>query len=139
MAAQELPATRYAIAPDGASIAYHVVGGGALDLVWMPSGSFPFDLLWDEPGFAHLVRRLASFARTIWMSPRGLGASGGNSYDTYRDAGILEGDMLAVIDDAKCEQVCVVGPGVGGHYGISLARSHPSRVSRLVLHYQSRP
>lgn len=140
----ERPETHYAIAPDGASLAYHVVGDGPLDVVWMPSGSFPFDLLWDEPGFAHLVRRLAAFSRTIWMNPRGLGASGGNSFDTYRTPGVLEGDMVAILDDAKCEDVCVIGPGVGGHYGITLARTHPDRVSRLVLlnsfaHYVREP
>jgi class 3 adenylate cyclase len=99
----------------------------------MPSGSFPFDLLWDEPGFAHLVRRLAAFGRTIWINPRGLGASGGNPFDTYRDPAILDGDMLAVLDDSKCEQVCVIGPGVGGHYAIRLARFYPERVSHVVL------
>jgi class 3 adenylate cyclase len=129
----ERPATHYAVAPDGASLAYHVVGDGPLDVVWMPSGSFPFDLLWDEPGFAHLVRRLAAFSRTIWVTPRGFGASGGDPHDTYRDRAVLEGDLLAVIDDAKCEQACVVGPGVGGHYAISLALAHPDRVTHLVL------
>jgi class 3 adenylate cyclase len=129
----ERPATSYAIAPDGASLAYHVVGEGPCDVVWMPSGSFPFDLLWDEPGFAHLVRRLAAFSRTIWMNPRGFGASGGNPFDTYRDPTILDGDMLAVLDSAKCDQVCVVGPGVGGHYAIRLAHFFPDRVSHVVL------
>jgi class 3 adenylate cyclase len=129
----DAPATNYATAPDGTSLAYHVVGDGPLDLVWMPSGSFPFDLLWDEPGFAHLVRRLGAFSRTIWMNMRGLGPSGGDPLDPYRDPVVLDADMLAVLDDNKCEQVCAIGPGVGGHNALRLAYAHPDRVSHLVL------
>lgn len=71
----ERPAPAIAKAPDGVSIAYNVTGNGPLDVVWLPEGPYPFDLLWDEPGFAHLVNRLGAFSRTIWAGMRGFGAS----------------------------------------------------------------
>lgn len=59
------PETGYATAPDGVSLAYHVLGNGQLDVVWTPVVSFPFDLLWEEPSFAHFARRVARFSRSI--------------------------------------------------------------------------
>jgi class 3 adenylate cyclase len=128
----ERPETRYVNAPDGVSLAYHVVGEGPLDQVWWTGGPHDFDLLWDEPSFVHLVRRLAGFSRTIWFTSRGYGASGG-----YWPERLAEGkgdqDFSAVIDVCQCEKVALVGPSGSGMSAITYAHSHPDRVRSLVL------
>ena len=74
----ERPATRYAKAPDGVSIAYQVTGDGPVDVLFAASHGVPIDLLWEEPSFVRFAKRLGGFSRTIWYEPRGLGASGGD-------------------------------------------------------------
>jgi hypothetical protein len=56
------PETRYAKSGD-VNIAYKVVGDGPLDLVLVPGFVSHLDLDWEEPSYAHFLRRLASFSR----------------------------------------------------------------------------
>jgi class 3 adenylate cyclase/pimeloyl-ACP methyl ester carboxylesterase len=114
------------------SLAYHVLGNGRLDVLWTPVVSFPFDLLWEEPSFAHFARRVARFSRSIWSTPRGLGGSGGEWVDLFEDS-TLDGDFSSVLDQAGCERAVVVGFGVAGSFAIRYAHSHPERVHSLVL------
>ena len=55
-------------------IAYQVLGDGP-DLLFVPNGTFPIDLLWDEPAVAGPLRRLASFSRLILTDILGAGSS----------------------------------------------------------------
>ena len=124
--------TRYATAPDGVSLGYHVLGDGPLDVLWTPVVSFPFDLLWDEPSFAHFARRVARFSRSIWCSARGFGGSGGNWSDLF-DGNVVSDDFSTVLDDAECASAVLVGFGVAGPPAIRYAHAHPERVRALVL------
>jgi pimeloyl-ACP methyl ester carboxylesterase len=130
----EQPETRYVNTPDGVSLAYQVFGDGPLDLLWVPPGAFSYDLLWDEPSFAHLARRLAGFSRNIWFTPRGIGGSGGRRSELSADAeDTTPDDLSMVIDDCQCEKVTLVGPGATGARVIRFAHAHPERVASLVL------
>jgi class 3 adenylate cyclase/pimeloyl-ACP methyl ester carboxylesterase len=129
---EERPRTRYVITPDGVSLAYQVLGEGPLDLLWGTAGAYAYDLLWDEPSFAHLARRLAGFSRSIWLTPRGMGASGGHWSELYAEEKLGD-DFLAVIDDCQCDRVTVVGPGPSGPRAIRYAHAHPERVRSLIL------
>lgn len=42
-------------------------------------------------------------------------------------------DLVALLDEAGCERVVVVGHSMGGFVAVALAATHPDRVSRLVL------
>jgi len=139
----ERPITRYATAPDGVSLAYQVFGDGPVDLLWIPNVSYPIDLLWDDPGFAHFARRLRGFSHAVWVEGRGLGASGGDLLDAL-DPEIMNGDLIAVLDAARCERVAVVGSGISGLFAMNFALAHPTRVANLVLieafaHYMREP
>jgi len=79
----ERPVTRYATTPDGVSIAYQVTGDGPLDLVFLSAYTIPIDLLWEEPSFVRVAKRLGGFSRTVWCDARGHGASGGNLEDHF--------------------------------------------------------
>jgi pimeloyl-ACP methyl ester carboxylesterase len=126
------PVTRYAIAPDGVSIAYQVTGDGPLDVVWMSALSYPIDLLWEEPGFAHAVKRLRGFSRTVWYEGRGWGASGGSYLDRVIEE-VAAGDLTAVLEGTEAEQVVLVGWSLTGTWAVSYAAAHPERVKALVL------
>jgi pimeloyl-ACP methyl ester carboxylesterase len=54
-------------------IAYQVVGQGLLDLVFAQPGLSNLEVHWEEPGFSHLLHRLASFTRLILLDRRGCG------------------------------------------------------------------
>jgi class 3 adenylate cyclase len=68
------PETLYAKDGDSHHLAYQVVGDG-LDLLFVPTATFPIDLLWDEPTVAGHLRRLASFSRLILTDLLGTGSS----------------------------------------------------------------
>jgi len=125
----ERPVTSYATAPDGVSISYQVNGDGPPDLVFSPTSGFLIDLYWDEPGFVRFARRLGKFSRAVWWEGRGNGASGGNISDRVVEE-IVDGDLTAVLDAARCERVVLVGDGPDI---IRYAVTHPERVSALVL------
>jgi class 3 adenylate cyclase/pimeloyl-ACP methyl ester carboxylesterase len=140
---EERPHTRYVNTPDGVSLAYQVQGDGPLNLLWGQAGAFPYDLLWDEPSFAHLARRLAGFSRTIWFTPRGFGASGGHVPEVNIEESVTD-DLTVVLDDCQCESVTLVGPGSSGPRMIRYAHAHPERIRSLVLidtfaHYVREP
>jgi class 3 adenylate cyclase len=128
----ERPVVRYAKAPDGVSLAYHVTGEGPPDILFIPRGAIPIDLMWDEPGFVRFAKRLGRFSRTIWCDPRGVGASGGNVSETLVGE-VSNADFAAVLDAAGCETAVHVTAGVGGAALINFATQHPKRVQALVL------
>ena len=137
------PQTHYARSSDGINLAYHVSGGGPVDLVFLPNHAIPFDLAWDEPGFVHFAGRLARFSRTIWVEVRGIGASGGSYLDTAVDE-VADADLTAVLDAAGCDRPVLVGLSHGGPLVIRYCANHPDRVSALVLintyaHYVREP
>jgi class 3 adenylate cyclase len=128
----EQPVTRYAKAPDGVSLAYQVTGDGPLDLVFIPGLAYPIDLLREDPAFAHFAKRLRGFSRTMWYEGRGVGASGGNFLDLYVE-GIVDADLMAVLDAVGGGPVVLVASGLGGPFAISYAAIHLERVTALVL------
>ena len=69
-----IPDTVYARDGD-VHVAYQVVGDGGPDLLFVPTATFPIDLLWDEPTVAGHLRRLASFSRLILTDLLGVGSS----------------------------------------------------------------
>ena len=67
-------ATRYTKSA-GVNIAYQVVGEGSLDLVFVPGWVSHLEYAWEEPAFARVLQRLASFSRLILLDRRGTGLS----------------------------------------------------------------
>jgi pimeloyl-ACP methyl ester carboxylesterase/class 3 adenylate cyclase len=127
-----VPDTRYAKAPDGTSIAYQVVGEGPIDLVYA-SGIFSnVDLMWDQPAWAHLLERLASFSRLIVFDLRGVGLSDRGpeppAIELQRD------DIAAVMDAVSSEKAIVFGGARASAMAMLFAATHPQRTSALVLY-----
>ena len=57
------------------NIAYQVVGGGPIDLVFVMGWVSHLEYFWAEPSFARFLNRLASFSRLILIDKRGTGLS----------------------------------------------------------------
>jgi class 3 adenylate cyclase len=123
------PQTRYA--KSGAvHIAYQVVGGGGIDLVYVPGWISHLEYAWEEPSYARFLNRLASFSRLIMFDKRGTGMSD-------RDAGLptLEermDDVRAVMDAVGSERAAIFGTSEGGNMSVLFAATYPERTIALV-------
>ncbi len=127
----DLPKTQYTKTPDGTHIAYQVVGTGPLDLVYVPSWVSHVEWAWEDPTYAHFLRRLGSFSRLIWFDKRGTGLS-----DRATTLPILEeqmDDVTAVMDAVGSTQAALFGHGDGGALCAVQAASHPERVRALIV------
>jgi class 3 adenylate cyclase len=93
--------------------------------------SFPIDLMWEESRLVRFLDRLSSFSRHVWFDPRGCGASDWIPRTEGRLPESVVDDMVAVLDDARCERVVVVGLAVP--VGLLFAATHPERTKALVL------
>jgi class 3 adenylate cyclase len=126
-----MPKTRYARNGD-ARIAYQVIGEGPFDLIAVPGFVSNVEYLWEIPGVAAVIERLASYARLITWDKRGTGLS-----DPLLHLPPLEermDDMLAVLDAAGSEQAALFGVSEGGPLSILFTATYPQRVSALVTY-----
>jgi len=126
-----LPQTLYAKSGD-VHVAYQVFGGGGPDLVLVPGWASHIEYAWEDPAFAHFLRRLASFCRVTWFDKRGTGLSD-------RDIGMptLEqrmDDVRAVMDTAGIRRAAILGVSEGGSMCALFAATYPERVSALILY-----
>jgi pimeloyl-ACP methyl ester carboxylesterase/DNA-binding CsgD family transcriptional regulator len=124
--------TRYARTAD-ARIAYRVVGQGSLDIVLVPGFLSNLDVLWEQPGYARLVKRLCAFARVIAFDRRGTGLSDRGPAHARPDIAAGTDDILAVMDAAGCGRAVLVGESDGAALSILFALQQRHRVRALVL------
>ena len=125
------PQTRYARSGE-VSIAYQVVGDGAVDLVLNHGWVSNIDLQWDEPHLSSFLKRLASFTRLITFDKRGTGLSDRVAINELPTLEQRMDDLRAVMDAAGSEQAALFGTSEGGAMCLLFAATHPERV-RAVL------
>ncbi len=128
----DVPDTRYAVRPDGVSIAYQVIGEGPVDLICVPGFISHLDLQWTDPGYTRFLARLSSFARVIVFDKPGTGVS-----DPIDHVPTLEErvqDLRIVLDAAGVAQAIVMGFSESGPTCVLFAASDPSRVRSLILY-----
>jgi class 3 adenylate cyclase len=114
-------------------IAYQVVGNHGPDLLFVPTGMFPIDLLWDEPTVAGYLNRLASFSRLILTDLVGAGSSDSIPMTERPPLQSWTDGLIAVLDAVESESVSVFTMSGAGLAAMQLAASHPRRVRSLVL------
>ncbi|OBA88288.1 cyclase [Mycobacteriaceae bacterium 1482268.1] len=125
------PETLYAKSGD-AHLAYQVVGEGP-DLLFVPTATFPIDLLWDDPTVAGHLRRLASFSRLILTDLLGTGSSDAVPIHDRPAMQSWTDGLIAVLDAAASECVSVFTMSESGLPVMVLTASHPDRVRSLVM------
>ena len=126
------PETRYARDGD-AHLAYQVVGDGGPDLLFVPTATFPIDLLWDEPTVAGHLHRLASFSRLILTDLLGVGSSDAVPINDRPAMQSWTDGLVAVLDAVGSECASIFAMGESALPVMLLTASHPHRVRSLVL------
>ena len=126
------PETRYARDGD-AHLAYQIVGDGRPDLLFVPTATFPIDLLWDEPTVAGHLQRLASFSRLILTDLLGVGSSDAVPINDRPAMQSWTDGLVAVLDAVGSECVSIFAMGESALPAMLLTASQPHRVRLLVL------
>ena len=124
------PETRYTTS-GGVSIAYQVLGEGALDLVVVPGWVSNLETTWEDPDRENFYRRLARFSRLILFDKRGTGVS-----DRVAELPSLEvrmDDVRAVLDAVGSRRAALFGWSEGGPMCALFAATYPHRTSALIM------
>ena len=128
----ETPETRYAARSDDVSIAYQVLGEGAVNLVFCAGFVSHLDLQWTNPGITHFFRRLSSFSRLALYDKAGTGVS-----DPITHVPTLEervDEIRTVMNAAGMESAAVFGESEGGPAAALFAATYPQRTTALILY-----
>jgi class 3 adenylate cyclase len=124
--------TRYARGEEG-YVAYQVFGSGPPDLLFITNWMTNVDVMWEEPGLARYLHRLASFARVVCYDKRGSGVSDPVPLTALPTIEQWVDDARAALDAAGVERAALLGDTEGGPMAMVFAASHPERVSALIL------
>lgn len=123
------PATSYAHR-NGASIAYQAFGDGP-PLLMLPTAPSHLDLIWIDPGYTQVLRRVGAFAHTVIFDPRGVGLSDPLDHVPTVEEGA--DDLEAVMDAARVERTVLFAMGTTYPAAAMFAARAPERVAGLVL------
>jgi pimeloyl-ACP methyl ester carboxylesterase len=126
------PETRYARSGD-VNIAYQVVGDGPRDLVFVPGWVSHIEYMWEEPGFAAFLRRLASFSRLILFDKRGTGLSDRVPNTELPTLEQRMDDVRAVMDAVGSERAALMGISEGGPMCLLFGATYPDRTTALIM------
>ena len=125
------PQTRYARSGE-VNIAYQVLGGGPLDLVFVMGFVSNLDEAWTEPSWARFLGRLASFSRLIMFDKRGTGLSDRVHESQLPTLEQRMDDVRAVMDAVGSERAALFGISEGGPMCILFAATYPQRTRALM-------
>lgn len=124
--------TKYARSSN-VSLAYQVIGEEPIDLVYLAGWVTNIEAMWEDPGYARFLRRLASFSRLIIYDKRGVGLSDPVPANELAEMGARIEDPLSVMDAVGSSKATLFGHSEGGATGIRLAARYPERVDRLIV------
>ena len=127
-----MPATKYALSGD-INIAYQVIGQGPRDLVYVPGWVSNIEVMWEDPGLARFLNRLASFSRLIVFDKRGTGLSDPVEVEALPSLEVRMDDLRAVMDAAGSERATLLGHSEGGNMCVLFAATYPERTEGLAL------
>ncbi|MDX1429273.1 MAG: alpha/beta fold hydrolase, partial [Rhodothermales bacterium] len=127
------PETRYAKTADGIHVAYQVLGGGPVDVVFVMGWTSNIEAMWEEPNLRGFLTRLSSFSRLILFDKRGVGLSDRVPEDRLPSLETRMDDVRAVMDTAGSERAIVFGVSEGGPMSLLFAATYPERTIGLIL------
>jgi class 3 adenylate cyclase len=128
------PETRFARAADGVHVAYHVIGDGPVDLIWVMGWASNIEVMWEEPNLARFLNSLSTFTRLITFDKRGVGLSDRVSPERLPSLETRMDDVRAVMDAAGSERAIVFGVSEGGPMACLFAATYPERTIALMLY-----
>lgn len=113
------------------NIAYHTVGDGPVDLVYVQGAWSHLEVDWELPAFRRFCELLGDFARVILFDKRGMGMSdrvpGATPLDVRMD------DIRAVMDATGSVSAALLGASEGGPLSLLFAATYPERTNALIL------
>ena len=124
--------TRYAWNGEIA-LAYQMVGGGPLDVLYLQGDISNVEVNWEHPGLARFLRELARLSRVIVSDRRGLGCSERFTPADTPPIETLIDDILAVLDAAGSEHPVLLATGNCGFVACPFAATRPDRLAGLIL------
>jgi class 3 adenylate cyclase len=125
----QTPETRYAVTDDGVHIAYHTVGDGPVDLLYLHTFQGGLEMLWEEPRIRSISERFGSFARVIRHDMRGTGLS--DRHTALPDLETQGRDIDAVLDAVGSYAVVIFTPS--NPVGPFFAATRPARTRALIF------
>lgn len=92
------------------------------------------EVMWEEPAWAALFRRLAEFSRLVLFDRRGCGVSdrGGTTVTPTLEERME--DVVAVLDAVESERAALFGFSEGGTVAALFAATYPERTSGVILY-----
>jgi class 3 adenylate cyclase/pimeloyl-ACP methyl ester carboxylesterase len=126
----QIPPRTHYLHRDGPSLAYQVFGDGP-PLVVAPSVPSHLDLMWVDPSYSQVLRRLGSFARVLLFDPRGAGLS--DPVDHVPTLEEAADDIEAVMDAAGLGRAVIWATVSTCPSAALFAARAPDRVQGLVL------
>ena len=112
-------------------VAYHVVGDGPIDIVYVQGAWSHLEVQWELPAYRRFCELLGEFARVILFDKSGMGMSdrvpGATPLDVRMD------DIRAVMDATGSDSASLIGASEGGPLSMLFAAAHPERTRSLVL------
>jgi pimeloyl-ACP methyl ester carboxylesterase len=134
MAAAPVETPRVSYARSGnVNIAYQVVGGGPIDIVFVMGWVSHLEYFWNEPSFASFLTRLSSMARLILFDKRGTGLSDPVPISELPTLDLRMDDVQAVMDAAGSRRAVVMGVSEGGPLCALFAATHPEKTAGLIM------
>lgn len=125
-----MPQAKYAQCGD-LSLAYQVVGEGAIDLVIASSFISHIELGWTIPEQRAWYDQLTSFCRVLLFDKAGVGLS--DPVPKVRSIDDRAAEIEAVMDAAGFDSAVVMGFSEGGPASVLFAATRPERVKALIL------
>ena len=126
------PQTRYVQNGD-VNIAYQVVGGGEIDIVFVMGWISHLEYFWKHHLFASFLDRLASFSRLILFDKRGTGLSDRVPINELPTLEQRMEDVHAVMDAAGSRRAVLIGVSEGGPMCSLFAATYPELTDALVM------
>ena len=113
-------------------IAYQVLGSGPVDLLVIHGWISHLEQIWESPGIAQALNRLAGFSRLILFDKRGVGLSDRVGYPPTLEHTM--DDVRSVMDAVGSKHAVLFGYSEGGPTSLMFCATYPERVSGLILY-----
>lgn len=127
-----MPETQYAVNGD-LNIAFQVIGEGPRDLVYVPGWVSNIEVMWEDPGLARFLRRLASFSRLITFDKQGTGLSDPVPLHQLPVLETRMDDLRAVMNEVSSDRATLFGHSEGGNLCLLFGATYPDRTDGVIL------
>ena len=115
------------------NIAYQVIDGGPLNVVYVPGMLNLIETGTEEPAIGRHIERITAFATVIMFDKRGTGLSDRVSTAEMADAEARVEDVKAVMEAVSLTQATLFATADGVAPAILFAARYPERVDALVI------